>query len=95
MGGFQLFRNHPFQSRRREVGATGKRATQGAIVNLAARIPYTLTPAARMREAERLRVMARRAWLLPDDTPAGLSRDEYAMRLERQAAAQHALTLKH
>jgi hypothetical protein len=59
------------------------------------RIAYHPSPLARMREAERLRVMARRAWLLPDDTPAGLSRDQYAARLERQALAQETLNRRH
>lgn len=58
-------------------------------------IPYTLTPAARMREAERLRHMARRAYAIAEAAPVGLTQDQYAMRLERQAMAQSTLARRH
>lgn len=46
-----------------------------------------ITPAALQREAERLRHMARRARACCDTVPAGMNRDHYADRLERQALA--------
>lgn len=54
-------------------------------------IAYTPTPAAREREAERLRHMARRASNCYDVTPCGMARDKYAERLERQALEQIAM----
>ena len=53
-----------------------------------------LTPAALMREAERLRHMAHRARRCIDLAPPGMRSDRYADRLERQALAVIALQLQ-
>jgi hypothetical protein len=46
---------------------------------------FNLTPAAREREAQRLRHMANRATRCRDFVPPGMTIEQYALRLERQA----------
>lgn len=54
-----------------------------------------ISPLALEREAERLRHMSNQARRCRDTVPAGMNREHYADRLERQALAVLALQLKH
>ncbi len=55
-----------------------------------------LSDLAYLREAERLRHMARRArHAAQDHTPPGMDRERYADRLERQALAVIAQRMQH